>query len=275
MSAEYISTLFDRKQPMSLAIRRSLVAAFWAFVLFSLGCIALARTADPSTPFDAVGRLHPEISLAFAIVVRGFDLALLIVVLGGLPFLFIAFKQASGSGVRSLLRLFAIKPKQLLRLLGAALILSLCFLGYILATEYIFGSPSSSPMAPNGQSPLLLILAFLAILLGVTLLVFLLMAITALFSVAVLRTEFGTSLLRFALAPLALLTLVMAAATLAAAFWTLLIWHDAPQFAASSSGLGYGQTAWVIAVIASMAFSTIVTAGSFWRSLRASRIRPA
>src|SRR5258708_25402484 len=111
-------------------------------------------------------------------------------------------------------------------------------------------------MARNGEPPLVVALAFIALLLGLAFLVFVLMAITALFSVAVLRTDFGTAMLRFALAPIALLILVMAASTLAAAFWTLRIWADAPQFAASGAGLGNGQTAWVIAIIAAMAFST-------------------
>jgi hypothetical protein len=272
MFAEYITELFGRKQPMLPTVCRSMVAAFWAFVLFTICCIALGRTADPGAPFDAVGRAHPEISFAHSIVNYGFDIALLAVALGGLPLLFIALKRASGGGVRGILRLFAIGPKQLLRLLGVALLITICFLGYILATEYIFGSPSSSPMATNGQPPLLLALAFVALLLVVALFVFVLMAIASLFSVAVLRTDFGTAMLRFALAPIALLTLVMAASTLAAAFWTLRLWTDAPQFAASGAGLGNGQTAWVIAIIAAMAFSTVVTASAFWRGLQASRL---
>src|SRR5260370_5560143 len=218
MFAEYITELLGRKQPMLPTIRRSMVAAFWAFMLFAICCIALARTSDPSAPFDAVGRVHPEISFAYSIVINGLDIALLAVVLGGLPFLFIALKRASGGGVRGILRLFAIRPKQLLRLFGAALLITICFLGYILATEYIFGSSSASPMATNGQPPLLLALAFIALLLVVALFVFVLMAIIELFSVAVLRTDFGTGTLRFALAPIALLTLVMALSTLAAAF---------------------------------------------------------
>ncbi len=60
---------------------------------------------------------------------------------------------------------------------------------------------------------------------------------------------------------------------LATAIWTIRLWVDAPQFAASGSGLGNGQTAWVIAIIAAMAVSTVVTAGAFTSGLRASRIR--
>lgn len=275
MFAEYITEFFGRKQPMLPAIRRSMVVTFWAFVLFSVGCVALARIADPFTPFDAIGHFHLEISAAYSLITYSFDISLLVVVLGGLPFLSIALKRASGFGVRGILRLFAIAPNKLLRLFGAALVIAFCFLSYILATEYFFGSSSSSPMPTNGQPVPLLILAFLALLLGIALLIFLLMAITVLFSVAILRTEFGTNMLRFALVPLALLTLVMAVATLAAAFWTLRIWLDAPQFAASGAGLGNGQTAWVIAIIVAMALSTTVTAGSFWRGLQASKIRTA
>lgn len=267
--AEHFSELFGRRQQMLSTMRRSMVAAFWAFVLFCLACIALGRTSDPAAPFEAVGRAHPEIGFAYAVVVKCFDIALLAVVLGGLPFLFVALKRSSSAGLRGMLRLFAIRPRHLLVLFGVALLVTLCFLGYLLVTQFIFGS---SPFTTtSGQPPLFL--ALLALFLGLALLVFLLMAVTALFSVAVLRTEFGTGLLRFAFLPLALLALVMAASTLAAAFWTLRLWTVAPQFAASSAGLGNGQTAWVIAIILAMALSTVVTTGALVRGAQASRTR--
>jgi hypothetical protein len=103
--------------------------------------------------------------------------------------------------------------------------------------------------------------------------VFVVLALSASLSLAVLRSEFGAGMLRFALVPIGILTLTMTTATLATAIWTIRLWVDAPQFAASGSGLGNGQTAWVIAIIAAMAVSTVVTAGAFTSGLRASRIR--
>lgn len=257
-------------------VRRSIIAAFWAFVLFLLAYTALARVADPAAPFNEIGRIHPEIGVAHSIVSMSGSLALLVIVLGGLPILFAALRHALPDGLRGVARLFVVKPGQALRLLGIALLLSLCSLGFLLTTQYLFGPPSSCTSANGcvpGQSPLLLILGFAALIGGLTLLFFVVLAITASFSLAVLRSQFGTGLLRFALAPIGLLALIMVIATVAGAIWTIRLWVDVPQFAASSAGLGDGQTIEVIAVIAAMAVSAIVTAGAFVNGLRASRLR--
>ena len=275
--AEYLTELFGRKRPMLPTVRRSMVAVFWAFVLFLFASIALGRTADPVAPFDAVGRLHPEVAITYAIFTHSGEIALLAVLLGGLPILFTAVKRAFAGGPFSVLKLFLIKPKQALLLLGAALLISICFVGYILATEYIFGSPSAPCPAAQQclglQSPGLLVLDLAAIIGSITLGVFVILALSASLSLVVLRSEFGTGMLRFALVPIGLLALTMATATVASAIWTIRLWVDVPQFAASGSGLGNGQTAWVIAIIAAMAVSTVVTAGAFTSGLRASQIR--
>ncbi len=130
--AEYLTELFGRKRPMLPTVRRSMVAVFWAFVLFLFASIALGQTADPVAPFDAVGRLHPEVAITYAIFTHSGEIALLAVLLGGLPILFTAVKRAFAGGPFSVLKLFLIKPKQALLLLGAALLISICFVGYIL-----------------------------------------------------------------------------------------------------------------------------------------------
>jgi len=273
--AEYLTELFGRKRPMLPTVRRSMVATFWAFVLFLFAYAAFGRTADPVAPFDAVGHVHPEIALTHALVAYSGEIALLALVLGGLPILFTAVKHALPGGPLSVLKLFLIKPKQALLLLGAALLISICFVSYILATQYIFGLPpcTSTNGCVVGQPPLLLALGVAEIIGSITLGVFVVLALSASLSLAVLRSEFGTGMLRFALVPIGLLALTMATATVASAIWTIRLWVDAPQFAASGSGLGNGQTAWVIAIIAAMAVSTVVTAGAFTSGLRASQIR--
>ena len=148
--AEYLTELFRRKRPMLPTVRRSIVAVFWAFVLFLFASIALGQTADPVAPFDAVGRLHPEVAITYAIFTHSGEIALLAVLLGGLPILFTAVKRAFAGGPFSMLKLFLIKPKQALLLLGAALLISICFVGYILATEYIFALlPHRVPLRSN------------------------------------------------------------------------------------------------------------------------------
>lgn len=275
--AEYWTELFGRKRPMLPTIRRSMIATFWAFVLFLFAYAAFGHTADPADPFDAVGRVHPEIALTHALVSYSGEIALLAIVLGGLPFLFIAVRQAISEGPRSVVKLFVIQPKQALLLLGAALLITICALGFLLGTQYIFGPPPCTPTngCIAGQPPLLIAGSFAALIGGITLGLFVVLAIAAALSLAVSRSQFGSGMLRFALLPIGILALTMATATIATAIWTIRLWVDAPQFAASGSGLGDGQTAWVIAMITAMAVSTVVTAGAFASSLQASRLPTA
>jgi hypothetical protein len=270
--AEYWSELFGRNCSMLPTIRRSMVATFGAFVLFLFAYAALGHTADPVAPFDAVGRIHPEVALTYTLVAYGGEIALLALVLGGIPILFVALKQAVPGGLRSVVKLFFIKPKQALLLLGAALVITVCCLGFLLLMQYIFGPPActASNGCVAGQPLVLLILGFAVIIGGITLGVFVVLAISTSLSLAVLRSEFGTGMLRFALVPIGIIALAMATTTIAAVIWTIRLWIDAPQFAASSAGLGDGQTLWVIAFIAAMGVSTVVTTGAFTSGLRAS-----
>jgi hypothetical protein len=273
--AEYWTELFGRKRPMLPTIQCSMVATFGAFVLFLFAYAAFGRIVDPVAPFDAVSRIHPEVALTYTVVAYGGKIALLALVLGGLPILFIALKQAISGGPRSVIKLFLIKPRQALFLLGAALVVTVCSLGFLLATQYIFGSTPCT--ATNGciagQSPLLFMLDLAVIIGSITLGVFMVLAISTSLSLVVLRSEFGTGMLRFALVPIGIIALAMATTTLAASIWTIRLWVDAPQFAASGSGLGDGQTVWIIAFIAAMAVSTVVTVGAFTSGLRSSLIR--
>jgi hypothetical protein len=254
---------------MQQTIRRSMITTFCAFVLFGVGYVAIGRVADPVEPFNAVARLHPVVGIAFDIFTYGGVLAFLVIVLGGLPVLFTAVKRAMPGGLRSILRLFVIKPKLALKLLLAALLIAACSLGLLLAMEAIFSPPQ--PCTPGicvaSQPLILIILGFSAILGVLALFVFVILAITTSLSQAVLRSEFSAAMLRFALFPIAITTLIMTCATIAAAFWAASLWIAAPQFAASDAGLGNGQTVWVIAIVLAMAFATTLSAASLRNGL--------
>ena len=273
--AEYWTELFGRKRPMLPTIQRSMVATFGAFVLFLFAYAAFGRTVDPVAPFDEVSRFHPEVALTYMLVAYGGEIALLALILGGLPILFVAVKHAIPGGPRGVIKLFLIKPTQALFLLGAALIITVCSLGFLLATQYIFGStPCTATNGCIAGQPLWLFVLDLAVIIAsITLGVFVVFAISTSLSLVVLRSEFGTSMLRFALIPIGIIALAMATTAVSATIWTIRLWIDAPQFAASGSGLGDGQTLWIIAFIAAMAVSTVVTAGAFTSGLRASMVR--
>jgi hypothetical protein len=244
-------------------------------VLFLFAYAAFGHTADPVAPFEAVGRIHPEVALTYTLVVYSGEIALLSLVLGGLPILFIAVKNAIPGGPRRIVSLFLIEPKQALLLLGIALLITVCSLGFLFTTQYIFGPPPCT--ATNGciagQPLLLMMLDFAVLIGGITLGVFVVLVICTSLSLAVLRSEFSVGMLRFTLVPMGIIALAMVITTVAAAIWTIRLWIDAPQFATSGAGLGDGQTAWVIAFIVGMAIATVVTAGAFTSGLRASMAR--
>lgn len=275
--AEYLSEIFGRKRLMLPTIRRSMIATFTAFVLFMLAYIALGRIADPIAPFDSIGRIYPQIGITHTILAHSGDIALLTIVLGGLPILFTAVSHAIRRGPGNVLKLFVIRPKHTVILLAASFIITICFLGYLLATQYLFGPPSCTQAngCLTGQPPLLLALSFAALVAAITAFVFVILTITTSLSLAVLRSEFSIELLRFSLVPVAVLALTMFAATLSATVWLVSLWVLVPQFAASGSGLGYGQSAWVIAIIAAMTIATLITIGAFGSGLKVSRIREA
>ena len=268
--AEYLFPYGRRRRgPMQQTMRRSIVTTFCAFMLYLVGYTAIGRITDPRPPFDAVARSHPAIGISFSIFSYTGTLALLVIVLGGLPVLFVAVRRALPDGLRSVLRLFLIRPKQALKLLLAAFCITVCFLGFLLVTEAIFSPPQHcmSGACVVSQPLIVVILGFAAILCAITLFVFIGLAITTALSQAVLRSEFSRAMLRFALFPTTLTTLIMGCATIAATFWTASLWIIAPQFAASSSGLGDGQTAWVIAIVLSMACATTLSAVGLRNSL--------
>ncbi len=273
--AEYWTELFGRKRPMLPTIRRSMVATFGAFVLFLFAYAAFGRTADPVAPFLAVGRIHPEVAFTHTLVAYSGGIALLALVMGGLPMLFIAVKQALPGGPGRVLKLFLIKPMQALYLLVIALLITICSVGFLLATQFIFGSTPCT--ATNGciagQPLLLIVLDFAMIVAGITLGVFIVLVVCTSLSLAILRSEYSNSMLRFALVPTGIIALAMAITTIAASIWTIRLWIDAPQFAASGAGLGDGQTVWVMGFIAAMAVATVVAVGAFVSGLRAGMSR--
>lgn len=256
---------------MQQTMRRSMITTFCAFVLFGMGYIAIGRVADPIEPFNAVARLHPQVGITFKIFTYGGVLAFLVMVLGGLPVLFTAVKRSFPNGLRGLWRLFAIRPRVALKLFMAALLITICFLSFLLATEYFFSPKQSCIPGVCITSLPLIILGYAAITGVVTLMVFVILALVTSLSQAVLHSEFSEAMLRFALIPVTLTTLIMACATIASAFWATSLWIVAPQFAASGAGLGDGQTAWVIAIELAMAFATMLSVASLRNGLHAFR----
>lgn len=251
--------------------RRSMLLTFWAFMLFLIASSALGKITDPRAPFDAVARVHQDVGLPFTLWGYCLDIALLAVLCGGVPVLFTAIRRAFAVKPIRVLALFKLRPKLLLRLLGGAFLFTVLFVGYLISTEMLF-SPASSQQAMS--TPLLLALNVLGGTAALTLLAFVVVVIVAALSAAVARGEFGTKLLNLALLAMILSACAMGVAAVVTTIWVIRLWLDAPQFAMSGDGLGGTGMAWVVAVIAAMALSTVVAAFACWRAVSARRSIP-
>ncbi|TMD59772.1 MAG: hypothetical protein E6I91_19710 [Chloroflexi bacterium] len=219
---------------MLRTMRRSLIAIFCAFVFFGLAWLFFARMNDPLSWWEPIVRLHPEIDTTFRVIVDAGYVAFLMILLGGLPIIFVAVKQA-----------FAARRRDVLALFGIAALMVIVFA--IVAVLVLTGHWGFDP---NGG---IFALIFLAVLLVVTVAV----------ARAVIRSELGQRVLRFALIPFIIVTVAMGVA-LAATFveaWLLSMYTPL-------AFTGTVTPDWVIADVM-MAGATGVAVYALWRVRRA------
>ncbi len=252
---------------MLQTMRRSMIITFWAFLLFALAYIALGRITDPRQPFDAVARSYQEVNTAFSVLAYGGEIVLLVVLLGGLPVLFMAVKRALGGEAAGVVALFSLRVKWLLRLLLGALCCTVLLIGVIVGTELLFGGVLSTAGQP--ATPLGFLLSGLIAFGGTVLIIFVFMVLAAALSAAVMRSEFGPKLLTYVLGTMVVSALGMGVTTLATVVWIAHFWADAPQVALSDADLGRVGLSWVAVVIVVMAVATVIAVLASWRGWRA------
>ena len=89
-------------------IRQSMLVIFCAFVFFGLGWLFFAHMNDPLSEWEPIIRLHPEIDTIYRVIVSAGYVAFLMILLLGLPIIFVAVKQAFAARSISVLTLFGI-----------------------------------------------------------------------------------------------------------------------------------------------------------------------
>lgn len=247
MLAERFSV--ERMPSMLPSLRRSLIITVSAFVVFGLAYLSLLRIIDPLPPFEAIGRLHPEIGLAYMLIRDSANLAFLIVVGSGLLLLGLTLKQAVVARQRDVLARFG----------GAGAVI----LAFVVGTVTLFQLPHSVIIAAWIQ----------VVYLGFSLLCVL--GTTILLAQIILRSTWGPRATRFALLCMALVTLAMGVALAATTLWIIRLWMVAPQFAASqgldpAAVLGnFGGSLGVVLVVGAMLVTTVGGCFATWRGARA------
>lgn len=201
-----------RLESMAHRIRSSEIAIFCAFVIFCTAWLALRTIRDPLAIWLPTTARHPELLYALTILDICGAVATLAILVGGLPLLVSALRQAIAARRWKLLALFA------------APIVAAAALVVVTLADIPWSSRSiSEPGVAHMLLPVVLQIGLVALLL---------LAVggsaTAI-AAAMGRSELGERLLRFALWPAGIITAALAMGLLAAGALTVLILDEAPQ----------------------------------------------
>ncbi len=207
--------LKGRSLPMRSPFRRMAITVFCAYIVFFVAGVAFENMTNDDY-FTTTMQIHPEMNVAFDLIVAGFLLALLAIAVGGLPIAWAVLRRALAVSHKDLW-LFAVPFLCLMLLvgIGAAWLaiqngnLQLSFF----ATEAIY-------------------FAYLGLLFLSAI------ASTAAVSWAVIRSEINARLFRFARIPALLATLGMALTLGAAIVWGLRLSKDTPWIFSGQQLLG-------------------------------------
>ncbi|GCF11326.1 hypothetical protein KDI_48900 [Dictyobacter arantiisoli] len=221
-----------------------MISTFCAFFVFALAYLGLMHVIDPFPPFALIHNQHPDLKIAYQVIVIGAELSLLILLLGGCLILCVAFRNA----------LLARRRDILFFLSGACILVGLFIGASWLARDFLAGNA---------------VFSGIYVLIGLA---------SALFSIillakGILRSEFDRTTLRLTVVATSIMLLTMLISLLGTLVWTLRLWADVPQFAIQqgitpgfAGGLG-GSTGVGLAILM-MAFAIGCCAWSLFRDLR-------
>lgn len=232
----------ERAIPMYATLRRTMITIFCAFVLFGLAWLSFSRLNDPLSWWNPIVRIHPEVNTTFRVIMSAGEFAFLMILVGGLPIIASATKQA-----------FAARQRDVLLLFGLAVLMILIFVVEVILT---ISWQWWHAIDPNG--------GFFAILSLIVLIV-----VTVALSRAVARGETSLRVLRFALVPATGVTIAMGVSAMATIVETVLFFTETPQVLTSSD-----MVMWVIADLI-MTISMGVALVALRRGLRARTLTPA
>jgi hypothetical protein len=235
-------------------MRRSILLVLWAWV----GVVAAGVGFQKMTEYEDFVRAAREsapVGWAFDAVVVGALVALAAVLVGGIPIVFAAARDALDHRRKDVPLLLCVPPLSLA-----------IFVGYVLMLMKVV-APIFRDHAVHDTVNVALFLSIVVM--------FLLAAVASAASVsaAVGRSEVGARIYRFALYPAALAALAMVAVSVATAVWGLALWALAPALFAGDEGILATPTSvtW-LTVLAVMGGCACVAVTGAVRGLRARSI---
>lgn len=248
--------LYERILHMFLTLRRSLLTLFCAYVGFIVAGIGFQKLTEYSD-FTEAAQANPLMGLTFNLVVIGAVVALLAILVGGLPIAFAVIRSS-----------LARKRYGSLVLLAGPIIAFVIFLGTTLLLESL-DHPNAEPLAQ--------LLTHQGIFLGVFIAAAIASPATVCF--AVIRSEIPEKLLRFALLPFMLAVLSMLLVLVSTLIWGLSLHNSVPALFNSNEGMfGTSTSGSWIKIVIMMAIATIVAVVAVlrgWSARSALRTTPA
>ncbi len=240
-------SLYERILAMFVTLRRSVLTIFCTYIVFILAGLGFQKMTEYED-FQAAARLHSVVGLSYNLVVVGAGVALLAVLIGGLPV-----------GVAIIRSALARKRFGPLFLLAVPLLAFLVFLGTTLLLERI-----DHPGAQAVTQSFLHRGLFFGMLLAAAI------VSPAALCLAVVRSEIPEKLLRFALLAFAVATIAMTLILAATVIWGLGLHSSVPQLFAGNGGvLGTSTAGSWLNIVIEMAIATGIAIVSLIRGLSA------
>ena len=203
----------ERLVSLTQRMRTSEITIFCAFVLFGVGWLPAQQLRDPLSAWEPTVQRHPEIRVLYDVVQVAGLLALLILLLGGLPLIVSAIRRAVATRRRDVLGLLGVP------VLAAALLVLYAALASSAWTQKQ-SAAADAPLTP------------LAVVLQLGLLVAFVIAVcasTAALALAVGRAPLSERAVRLASWPAAAVTLAIGVGLAGTLALDALIVREAPQ----------------------------------------------
>ena len=230
----------ERTLHMLRTQRRSLILIFIAFVFFGFPWLFFQAVVDPTSQWELIIQAHPVVEILYRTGQTAGEIAFLMLLLAGLPIIFVAVKQALAS-----LR------RDILALIGLSAFMSLVF---VTVTILLLTGHWSKSFDPNGGIYAVVSLLFVGI-------------VTLSLSLAVARSQLSERVLRFALWPATIVTVAMLVSLIAISIESVLLGNYAPQVFGTGLNVGFGNLVMAVAILGS--------AYALWRGYRANRLTAA
>jgi hypothetical protein len=256
--AEYTVLLTQTLKGSSrmLQYRRTASMIFAAFIAFVIAGIGFQKSTEDIMK-TALPGAHPLLAVTYDAMIAGAVVALLAVLVGGIPIAIASLRYALTHRRADILTRFAVPPVALVVILA----------GMFIVTAYNIGGNTAATIHTPAR--------FAAI--GSLVALFILGAIASAYAVlsAIARSEIDARLLRFALLPGVVATVAMLAMVVAHVLWSVALWQNAPDYFWGNQGiLATSTLLGTIVQVVIMVGAALIASRAMFQGFAARRVMP-